>query len=170
MLAMNAHDVVELYVTLERAGVRVWIDGGWSVDAALGRESRPHGDLDIAIEASAVGALRAIMAARGYTQAADAAATDWNFVLTDGAGRKVDVHAVVFAASGDAILGRAERGHKYPAGALDGMGRIAGADVRCVAPAFMVQFKTGYPPRDIDRTDVQALCRHLGLAVPASHR
>ena len=167
---MTAHDVAELYAALEHAGIRVWIDGGWSVDAALKRELRSHDDLDIAIEASSVAGLRRIMAARGYTQAEHAEATDWNFVLTDGTGRRVDVHAVVFAANGDAILGPPERGHKYPAGSLDGLGRIAGVDVRCVAPAFMLKFKMSYPPRDVDRADVRALCHHLGLVVPASHQ
>jgi lincosamide nucleotidyltransferase A/C/D/E len=35
---------------LEEAKVTVWVDGGWGVDALLGEQTRPHKDLDIAIE------------------------------------------------------------------------------------------------------------------------
>lgn len=30
--------------------MRVWLDGGWGVDALLGRQTRPHDDMDIVIE------------------------------------------------------------------------------------------------------------------------
>ena len=36
---------------LQSAGVRVWLDGGWSVDALLGEQTRPHADLDLAVPA-----------------------------------------------------------------------------------------------------------------------
>ena len=47
---MSSQDVVELYGALERLGIRIWIDGGWGVDALLGKQSRAHQDLDIAIQ------------------------------------------------------------------------------------------------------------------------
>jgi lincosamide nucleotidyltransferase A/C/D/E len=31
------------------AGLVVWLDGGWGVDALLGYRSRPHQDLDLVI-------------------------------------------------------------------------------------------------------------------------
>ena len=46
---MNSADVINLYTTLEKLGVEIWVDGGWGVDALLGEQTHPHKDLDIAI-------------------------------------------------------------------------------------------------------------------------
>jgi polyisoprenoid-binding protein YceI len=36
---------------LHRVGCRFWVEGGWGVDALVGRQTRPHRDLDIDIDA-----------------------------------------------------------------------------------------------------------------------
>ena len=51
---MRSEDVVELYRVLHQSGIAIWIDGGWAVDAVVGRQTRSHYDLDIAIEAKAL--------------------------------------------------------------------------------------------------------------------
>jgi lincosamide nucleotidyltransferase A/C/D/E len=65
-LVMTAGDVLAFLDLMSSHGIRVWLDGGWAVDACLGAQTRAHCDLDIVIEerdvAAAVGALRA----RGY--------------------------------------------------------------------------------------------------------
>jgi hypothetical protein len=43
-------DEIDLCSSLENVGVEIWIDGGWSVDALLGEQSRSHQDFDIVIE------------------------------------------------------------------------------------------------------------------------
>ena len=47
---MNSNDVINLYTSLERIGIEIWVDGGWCVDALLGKQTREHPDLDIAVE------------------------------------------------------------------------------------------------------------------------
>ncbi len=42
--------LLEVADTLEAAGVPYWLAGGWGVDALLGRQTRPHRDLDIIID------------------------------------------------------------------------------------------------------------------------
>ena len=39
---MSEHNVIDLLQKTESIGVDVWIDGGWGVDALLGRQTRPH--------------------------------------------------------------------------------------------------------------------------------
>jgi lincosamide nucleotidyltransferase A/C/D/E len=163
---MNAGLVLNIYAGLERLGVPIWIDGGWSVDALLGRQTRPHSDLDIAVETSNVEKLRALRGERGFREVISADSTPWNFVLSDAGGSKVDVHAITFDEHGRGVLGPPELGHFYPAGALDGSGEIDGEPVRCVAAQFIVLFKTSYEPREIDRADVAALCRRFGIKSP----
>jgi lincosamide nucleotidyltransferase A/C/D/E len=163
---MIASDVAELYSELEHLGVRIWIDGGWGVDALLKRQTRVHADLDIAVEERDLAALCAVLKRRGYDAGDGAKSNVWNFVLTDSIGRKIDVHAFVLDLQGNGILGPAELNQMYPAGALKGIGEIDKVPVRCVAPAFMVKFKTTYPPRDIDRADIKAICERFGIASP----
>jgi hypothetical protein len=43
---MKTEDVVLQYRTV---GIRVWIDGGWCIDALMGYQTREHSDPDIAI-------------------------------------------------------------------------------------------------------------------------
>ena len=47
---MNEKDVIDLLEKIEQIGIDVWIDGGWGVDALLGRQTRPHNDIDIFVQ------------------------------------------------------------------------------------------------------------------------
>jgi lincosamide nucleotidyltransferase A/C/D/E len=50
-MPMAAEDVVDVLDRLEAAGVEASLAGGWAIDALLGRTTREHGDLDLAIDA-----------------------------------------------------------------------------------------------------------------------
>ena len=63
---MSAGDAVELLQLFAQHRIEVWVDGGWGVDALLGEQTRPHGDLDIALQHADVPKLRALLEARGY--------------------------------------------------------------------------------------------------------
>ncbi|MHA1547625.1 MAG: nucleotidyltransferase domain-containing protein, partial [Alphaproteobacteria bacterium] len=47
---MPAPILLSLYQRLKEEGIKVWIDGGWGVDALLGEQTRPHGDLDLVVQ------------------------------------------------------------------------------------------------------------------------
>src|SRR3954469_20281113 len=79
-MEMIVADAVHIYTVLEDAGVAVWIDGGWGVDALLGRQLRPHKDLDIAVAWRDVGTLRRVLGHAAYTEVR--AESQWNFVLS----------------------------------------------------------------------------------------
>jgi lincosamide nucleotidyltransferase A/C/D/E len=46
----KAQDVVEFLELCEQNGIEIIIDGGWGVDALLGKQTRIHEDLDIALQ------------------------------------------------------------------------------------------------------------------------
>jgi lincosamide nucleotidyltransferase A/C/D/E len=161
-----ATDVVDFYAALDSVGIPVWIDGGWAVDALLGEETRPHSDLDIALEEAHVSLLLNVLATRGYRLSERTKGASWNFVLEDEVGRRVDVHAFAWDAEGNGVLGPVELGYRYPTGSLAGVGQIDGVPVRCVAAEFMVRFKTAYDSRDVDRADVAALCAKFRVVSP----
>jgi lincosamide nucleotidyltransferase A/C/D/E len=166
---MKSEEIVELYRALDQTGVAIWIDGGWAVDAVVGRQTRSHNDLDIAVEAKVLPKLQQFLTERGYRPAPSRDASQWNFVLCDGDGRQIDVHVVVLDEDGGVWADPID-GVAYPAGSLTGEGIIAGVTVRCVSVEFQLQFKTSYPPRAIDRQDVAALCGLLGRPVPDTHK
>lgn len=167
---MPAAAAAALVGMLEGADIAVWVDGGWAVDAVLGEQTREHGDLDVVVEVAALPRLRALLAPRGFVDVPRPDTRPWNFVLGAPDGRQVDVHAVVLDELGNGVYGPATDGVAYPAEALTGSGVIAGRRVRCIAPAWLVRFRTGYEPRAVDRLDVAALCARFALEPPEAYR
>lgn len=166
---MTSSDVIDLYAALENLGVEIWIDGGWGVDALLGEQSRPHQDLDIAIQQKDVPVLRQLVSARGYQDVKLEQARAWNFVLGDENGREIDVHVIVLDDKGNGIYGPPQNGEMYPAACLTGSGHIEGRTVRCISPEWMVKFHSGYELKDKDFRDVSALCRKFGINLPPAY-
>lgn len=166
--AMPAEALVELLSTLEEAGIETWLDGGWGVDALLERQTRPHKDIDLIVRVSDVPALRAALAAYGF--AVIEGIPPHAFVLADGAGREVDIHAVTFDAKGDGVY-RRENGTDwtFPAGGFCGRGSIAGREVACLTPEVQVLCHAhGYTPIEKDFADMEALRTRFGVALPPS--
>jgi lincosamide nucleotidyltransferase A/C/D/E len=168
-LVMTADDVCEFLELMSFHGIRVWLDGGWAVDACLGSQRRAHGDLDIVIEERDVAAAVRALRAHGYLPVERSDSRAWNFVLGDAAGRQVDFHVIVLDAHGRGIYGPAENGKQYPAEALRGKGSVKSRAVACVAPEWLVLFHTGYPVDETDWADVSALCERFGVTVPSDY-
>ncbi|WP_410588194.1 nucleotidyltransferase domain-containing protein [Amycolatopsis sp. lyj-23] len=162
---METAEVLEVVRACRAAGIEVWIDGGWCVDALLGRRTREHDDLDVAVSRPEVSRLRECLAALGYAAESRAGATEWNFVLARSGGGSVDVHVFEFDADGNHI-----HGIEYPNDSFSGVGVLGGEQVRCISPERMFQFKTAYPPAAKDLLDVRAMSARFGFALPASHR
>jgi lincosamide nucleotidyltransferase A/C/D/E len=161
---MQVDDVVDIVTGLESAGVTVWLDGGWCVDALVGRQTRDHSDLDVAVARSDEAGLRTWFRDRGYSEVPRAGELPWNFVLGDGSGRLVDVHVFEFDEQGGVRYGI-----EYPRAALTGTAALEGVSVRCISPEWMFRFKTAYPPAAKDLADVRALHDVYGFEIPPSH-
>jgi lincosamide nucleotidyltransferase A/C/D/E len=163
---MTATDVISLYTELENLSIAIWIDGGWGVDALLGEQTRPHQDLDIAVQQKDVPRLRQLLHARGYKDIKLAEARVWNFVLGDENGKEIDFHVIVIDDNGNGLYGPTENAEMYPAASLTGTGSIDGRTVRCISPEWMVKFHSGYKLREKDFRDVSALCKKFGFELP----
>lgn len=163
---MIATDVISVYTELENLGITIWVDGGWGVDALLGEQTRPHQDLDIAVQQKDVPKLRQLLQARGYKEIKLQEARPWNFVLGDENGREIDFHVIVIDDQGNGIYGQTEKGEMYPAASLTGTGLIFGKMVRCISPEWMVRFHSGYKLKEKDFRDVSALCKKFGIELP----
>jgi len=163
---MTSIDVTDCYTTLENLGIEIWVDGGWGVDALLGEQTRPHKDLDIAIQQKDVPKLRELLEARGYKDIKLEEAQPWNFVLGDDKDHEIDVHVIVFDDKRNGLYGPVEKGIMYHAASLTGSGAIDGHTVKCISPEWMVKFHSGYELKDKDFKDVSALCKKFGIELP----
>ena len=160
---MTSIEVIDLYNHLNILGIKIWIDGGWGVDALLGKQTRPHEDLDIAIQQKDVPKLCELLEAEGYKEVKRD--NQWNFVLGDPTGRKVDLHAFALDGQGNVV-----EGIPYPSASLAGTGSIDGQNVRCITAEYQVKFHSGYALREKDFKDVSALCDHFGMDYPEEYR
>ena len=152
---MQATEVLRLFDLLSGAGIRAWVAGGWAVDAVVGRQTRPHGDLDLAVDASQLDRLMALLGEHGF-----AVTVDWlpsRVALTAADGRRVDLHPVAFRADGSGLqAGLNGAGFEYPADGF-GVGTIGARTVPCLSVGLQLTFREGYPPRDVDVHDVALL-------------
>jgi lincosamide nucleotidyltransferase A/C/D/E len=154
--AMGAVEVVRLVDAFDRAGVTVWLDGGWGVDALLGEQTRAHDDLDLVVALDDVPALIGGLAREGYDVAKGELPTC--IVLLDQAGSQVDVHPVAFDEEGAGVYALEEGGTwAYPAAGFDGRGTVLGREVRCLTPEVQVLCHAGYELDDDDLADLAAL-------------
>lgn len=161
---MKAKDALELYLLFVENNIETWVDGGWGVDALLGKQTRKHSDLDIAIWHKDVTKLRQLLEARGYTDVSRDDTWECNFVLGDKHGRQVDIHTFTLDKNGKNVFGLAYQGIH-----LGGEGRISGRKVKTINPKSLVKFHTGYEIDEEDYEDTLALCKKFGIAQPKEH-
>lgn len=146
---MSAEDAVAILAHLEAAGLRVWVDGGWGVDALVRQQTRAHDDLDLVAPLDEVAALERELAALGYHRVGGAPPT--SFESVDEAGRQVDVHPI--GPDGAYRLRDGGVWH-YPLDGLRGKGAIAGRAVNCLTAATQVICHEGY---EFDADDLHDL-------------
>jgi lincosamide nucleotidyltransferase A/C/D/E len=161
---MSAEAVVQFMQLCAQHNINVVVDGGWGVDALLGEQTRPHADLDIALQHKDVPKLRALLEAQGYKDVPRNDTRDCNFVMGDEQGHEIDFHSYTFDAQGKLVFGL-----EYPLDSLTGTGSIQGYSVKCITAAWMVKFHSGYEVDENDFRDVSALCERFGIALPAEY-
>lgn len=161
---MKLHDVIEIVQLFDRHHIEFYVDGGWGVDALLGKQTRPHADLDIAIQHKDSPQVRALLEVQGYSDVHRADSSDFNFVLGDRQGHQIDIHTYTFDAAGNHIYGVA-----YPLESLTGNGSVDGHPVKCISPEWVVKFHTAYQFDEDDYRDVKAICQHFNIKMPLEY-
>lgn len=152
---MGPEEAADLVAVLETVSPVVWVGGGWGVDALVGRQTRPHGDLDVVVSAPALPGALERLAALGFVTT-----EDWLPVRVEVAhpeGRRVDLHPVTFAPDGGGTQpGLNGTVFAYPAGCST-TGRIAGRTIRCLTAAQQLAFRRGFTWRHVDHHDAALL-------------
>lgn len=160
---MEQDEVLAILGAVEATGTRLWVAGGWGVDALVGRQTRAHRDLDLLVDSQRLEECLALLAARCY-----AVETDWLPVRVEvvAAGRGwVDVHPVRLAPDGSGVqAGLNGTRFDYPAHCF-AIGSLAGRGVPCLTAARQRLLHTGYETRPQDVHDLGLLTK-LGGANP----
>jgi lincosamide nucleotidyltransferase A/C/D/E len=169
---MTADALIELLGWIRDAGIEVWLDGGWGIDALLETQTRAHKDVDIIVAQADIGPLTELLERRGFRERQGEGDRPENFVMADDRGREIDIHAVEFDAEGNGNY-RMENGEVwiFPARGFAGRGRVKGVEVRCLSPEVAVAcHANGYVPKEKDFADMEHLERRFGVALPPQLR
>lgn len=145
-MKFSGQDVIRTLRLLEEGGVSAWLDGGWGVDALLGRETRVHRDVDLVVPFDCLGAAELVLGEAGFSK--DDRETDipTRLVLRNCEGLQIDIHPVTFKSDGSAVhIDIDKQGQTYTyvhsAAGLSGVGKINGRVVRCTTAAEQIRQK-----------------------------
>ena len=163
---MTSSSLVDLLQLLDEAAIAVWLDGGWGVDALLQTQTKPHKDVDVILCVADAPLLQEILGRKGFSL--QQGSPPHSFVLADGSGLEVDVHAVVFDQNGNGVY-RMENGKDwiYSAEGFGGRGVVEGVSVDCLSPTAQVLCHAhGYTPNAKDFRDMELLQARFGVELP----
>lgn len=168
---MMTPDRVHWYLDLfESLGLSVWLDGGWGVDALLGRQTRPHRDLDILIPTDDAVRLVAALRAHGFEDIPTDDRSDRNFVMGHPDRGEIDFHVFHLQPDGSAVYGPGDIDFVITTEELSARGTVSGRECRCLTPEYQMRSHTGYPLAESDIADVRALGEHFGLPLLPAHK
>jgi RimJ/RimL family protein N-acetyltransferase len=122
------------------------IDGGWGVDALVGRQTRGHDDLDLVIDIDTGDSTVAALGGLGFELTTDERPT--RVVLSGG------------------MTQRLPGGKQFTYVLDDTTGVIDGRTVPCLSPDMQILTHSGYEPDDDDRADVALVAAGSGRALP----
>ncbi|MFJ5990430.1 nucleotidyltransferase domain-containing protein [Lentzea sp. NPDC092896] len=154
MEIVTGEDVLDILAALD--GFDVCVGGGWGIDALVGRQTRPHGDLDLMHREEQEPQVLQALVARGFTET-----LSWRpvrFVLTDQNGREIDLHPLRYKEDGSAEQSSLTPGEpfRYPASCFV-TGTVLGTTVPCLSAEQQLFFHQGYEPRERDLHDLALL-------------
>ena len=163
---MQPEEVLWIIDRLGERGLRVWLDGGWGVDALLGEVTRSHEDVDLVIELLALSDVIEALESLGLSVSENLAPV--RVVLTSADGRRADLHPVTFVEDGTGWQSGASPDGSdcpYPPEGFT-EGHILDIVVPCISPELQLEHHSGYEPRNRDRQDMALLSGRFGLTLP----
>ena len=175
---VTAEDVIEIYKKLSTNGIQVWLTGGWGIDALLGRQTRPHKDLDVIMLLDDMVRMTELLSMNGYELdvlwSENRMARDMNgnetataFVLKDAEEREFDAHALTMDDQGNGMPAWDEaEDFIFKRADLEGLGTVAGFTVRCITPESQIVCHSGYELPEKQLKDLDLLHEKFGVGYP----
>ena len=166
---ISGEEVISILERLEKDGIRVWVTGGWGIDALLGEQTRLHKDLDILLLLDDIHRARRLMSWHGYrfkytweenlwVKDVRGKRTATGFVLGDAHGLELDIHALRLDEKGNGIPAwNNDEGLIFDRENLASEGRIAGSIVHCICAEMQLRCHQGYTLPEYQFRDLEKL-------------
>lgn len=166
------HVIDELGGVLDRARIPYWLIGGWAMDFHVGRISRQHSDVDLAVHLGGRDSLLEVIRRQDFTAATGNDVAGVELFI----GRGIRLEVTYLAVREDGCL--CTPGHEhwpYPAGSFgDERATLHGVGVPVMSVAGLLELKEGWrreigePLRPHDLADIHALRQLMSVFDPAS--
>ena len=153
MSEVSAAQAGALVESLQAAGIRCWVVGGWGIDALVGRQTRAHHDLDLLVHVDDLPVLEAWLRREAFTRhlvweenapvRRAGQRFDTAVVETHTDGRELDVHAAFDRRDEAPVLATRDR-WTLPVDGLTGAGRIGTVNVPCASRTAQHAMHVGY--------------------------
>jgi lincosamide nucleotidyltransferase A/C/D/E len=170
-VAMEARDVLDVLTILRESDLeRVWLDGGWGIDALLGAQHRDHADLDLVVPVDDLDRIVEALGEVGFAISEEHRPT--RVVLADPREHVIDLHPVRIDASGTGWqtgAGPDGTDAKYPKEGFTS-GWVGGQTVACIGPDVQIAHHLGYEPQAHDREDITRLCDRFTMPLPDEYK
>ncbi len=163
-------NTVRWYLDLfDKLGLAARIDGGWGVDALLGKQTRPHEDLDIMIPHIDSRTLVDALFESGFEDVHTDDRVDENFVMGHPIYGRIDFHVFEPLEDGGGVYRPGSEDWVMTAGELSATGTIGDRPVQCMSAEYQVRSHSGYILQAADLSDMAALHDHLGVHLLEEH-
>lgn len=147
----DAKQIIRLATDAE---IKVFLDGGWGVDALIGYETRRHNDIDIFVEKKDYHKFIQIIKNNGFYEIKMEYTTTNHTVWEDLKKRIIDLHCFEYTKNGEILY----EGDCFPSEIFSGIGKIEEIEVSCIEPYSQLLFHLGYDYDENDMHDVKLLC------------
>jgi GNAT superfamily N-acetyltransferase len=137
------------------------VDGGWGIDALIGRVTRVHDDLDLVVPITRADAIVDALRPLGFTERLDEPPA--RIVLSTPYDQRVDLHVVT--PTGRGMVQEVGDGRRFTY-SLHAEGTIHGRTVRCLSSGIQVVTHSQYEPDAQDIADIQLLSSATGESLP----
>ena len=147
--------LLKVLALLDTLDMQYWIDGGWGVDILLGKQHRPHRDVDLDFDAAKTEPLLELLSQTGYE-----IVTDWRpcrIELFHPELGYLDIHPLELAADGSARQADLEGGWWTFRPEWFTSAFFADHRIPCISAEAQRLFHTGYELREKDRIDMENL-------------
>ena len=163
---VSVTDVKQILRLAMEAEIKVFLDGGWGVDALIGYETRTHNDIDIFVEKKDYHKFIQIIKDNGFYEIKMEYTTTSHTVWEDENKRIIDLHCFEYT-DDDKIL---YEGNCFPLETFTGRGKVEDIEVSCIEPYSQVMFHLGYEFDENDIHDVKLLCETFHIEIPDAYR
>lgn len=132
--------------------ITYWLDGGWGVDVLVGKETRPHRDVDIDFDAAYTEQLITALKAEGYKVTTDQMPVRMELYHPNLG--YIDIHPFVLNDDGTSKQADPNGGWYVFEPDYFGTAEFTGRVIPCISPKGQMVFHSGYELRDVDHHDI----------------